>query len=124
MSPATYTLPVDVDAISVYPHAHYLARTMTAFARLPDGSVRPLLEIPRWDFHWQDQYRFATPIVLPRGTTVVMRFVYDNGGSGSQRAPGRVVYGPRSSDEMSDLWLQVLPHSNRDRQVLAEQLAG
>jgi len=119
-----YTLPVDVDALSVYPHAHYLARTMSAFARLPDGSVRPLLEIPRWNFHWQDQYRFATAVALPRGTTLVMRFVYDNSGAGVNRAPRRVVYGPRSSDEMSDVWLQVLPHDDHDREALVRQLSA
>ena len=118
-----YVLPIDVDVLSVYPHAHYLARTMTAFARLPDGSVRPLLEIPRWDFHWQDEYRYARPIALPRGTSVAMRYEYDNSGGGPQHPPQRVVYGPRSSDEMSDLWLQVLPHGQHDRAVLQEELA-
>lgn len=113
-----YTLPVDVDVLSVYPHAHRLARTMTAVAHLPDGSMRPLLDIPRWDFLWQDQYRYARPIALPRGTTIAMRFVYDNSGRDPDHPSQRVVYGPRRSDEMSDVWLQVLPHSDRDRDAL------
>jgi Flp pilus assembly protein TadD/mono/diheme cytochrome c family protein len=113
-----YVLPVDVEVLSVYPHAHYLARSMTASARLPDGSVRPLLEIARWDFHWQDEYRYATPIALPRGATVSMRYEYDNAGDGPAHPPHRVVYGPRSSDEMSDLWLQVLPRNAADRSAL------
>ena len=62
-----YTLPVDVDVLSVYPHAHYLAREMKAQATLPDGRVTPLIWIRNWDFHWQDDYRYATPIHLPRG---------------------------------------------------------
>jgi Flp pilus assembly protein TadD/mono/diheme cytochrome c family protein len=118
-----YTVPVDVDALAVYPHAHYLARTMTAVAHLPDGSVRSLLDIPRWDFHWQDQYRYVRPIALPRGTTIAMRFVYDNSGRDPHHPSQRVVYGPRSSDEMSDLWLQLLPHSDRDRDALQQAQA-
>src|SRR5205085_102418 len=31
-----YTVPVDVDVLSIYPHAHYLAREMKAEAKLPD----------------------------------------------------------------------------------------
>ena len=31
----------------------------------PTGVTRRLLHIPRWDFHWQQEYRFATPIDLP-----------------------------------------------------------
>jgi tetratricopeptide (TPR) repeat protein len=121
-----FILPVDVEGLSVYPHAHNLARTMTAFARLPDGSVRPLVEIPRWDFHWQDEYRYAKPIALPRGTTIAMRYTYDNSSDNPhnpQHPPARVVYGPRTSDEMGDLWLQVLPATAADRTTLAAALA-
>src|SRR6185436_19233573 len=60
-----YTLPVDVDLLSIYPHAHYLARDMKAFATLPGGAVTDLLWIKRWDFKWQDQYRYVRPIALP-----------------------------------------------------------
>ena len=35
-----FVLPVGVDLLSVYPHAHYLARRMTASATLPDGRVQ------------------------------------------------------------------------------------
>ena len=34
----SYVLPAHVDVVSVYPHAHYLAKQMTGAAVLPDGS--------------------------------------------------------------------------------------
>jgi mono/diheme cytochrome c family protein len=49
-----FTLPVDVEALSVYPHAHYLGKHMKVFAELPDGSEQWLVRIPDWDFDWQD----------------------------------------------------------------------
>src|SRR5439155_1564548 len=61
----SYVLPADVDAISIYPHAHYLAKDMQAQATLPDGTRRWLLWIKAWDFRWQDQYRYASPVALP-----------------------------------------------------------
>jgi len=117
-----YTLPVDVEAVSVYPHAHYLAREISASATLPTGEIRPLLSIRQWDFHWQEFYRYATPVGLPRGSTVSMRITYDNSAGHQPRAgetPRRVVYGPRSSDEMGDLWLQVLPRRREELGLLA-----
>lgn len=117
-----YTLPVDVEAISVYPHAHYLARAITGVADLPSGERIPLLTIRNWDFHWQEFHRYESPVALPSGTTLRMTIVYDNT-AGHQPAAGtpprRVRYGPRSSDEMADLWFQVLPRRSSELPVLA-----
>ena len=117
-----YTLPVDVEAVSVYPHAHLLGREIRATATLPSGQVVPLLLIRNWDFHWQEFYRYAAPVALPRGTVVSMRITYDNSSGHQPKAgqvPRRVQYGPRSSDEMGDVWLQVLPRRPEDLGVLA-----
>ncbi len=117
-----YRLPVDVDVISIYPHAHYLGKEMKAFATLPDGQMKWLLSIPQWDFHWQDRYRYATPVFLPAGTVVTMRYTYDNSDANEDNPsdpPRRVVYGPASSDEMGDLWLRLVARSPADTNVLA-----
>ena len=74
----SYVLPADVEAVSIYPHAHYLAKEMRGTATLPDGSERPLIWIRQWDFRWQDRYRYRSPLFLPQGTRLSMRFTYDN----------------------------------------------
>ena len=117
-----YVLPVDVDALTVYPHAHYLAKDMKAFATRPDGTLTWLIWIKDWDFKWQDQYRYATPVFLPRGTTLTMRYTYDNSAGNVRNPhhpPQRVLYGPLSSDEMGDLWLRLLPRTSADADILA-----
>lgn len=61
--------------------------------------------------------------MLPKGTTIEMEYVYDNSADNPRNPthpPGRVAYGPNSSDEMGDLWLQVLTHSNEDRNLLEQ----
>jgi hypothetical protein len=73
-----YTLPIDVDAIAVQPHAHFLAKDVRAWATLPGGAIVPLIRISNWDFHWQDVYTYAEPLLLPKGTVVEMRYTYDN----------------------------------------------
>jgi Tfp pilus assembly protein PilF/mono/diheme cytochrome c family protein len=106
------TLPVDVDLLAIYPHAHYLGKGMQAFAVLPDGTRKRLIQIPRWNLNWQAVYRYADPVLLPKGTTVSLRYVYDNSEENPlnpNHPPARVRSGNRSSDEMCHLWLQVLP---------------
>jgi tetratricopeptide (TPR) repeat protein len=116
----SYVLPVDVSAVSVYPHAHYLAREMRGIATLPDGTEKPLLWIKQWDVRWQDQYRFKEPLALPRGTTLRMRFTYDNSEANrrSPRPSRRVSWGQNSTDEMGALWVEVIPSRAEDAAVL------
>ncbi len=72
------TLPVAVTVYSVYPHAHLLGRRVEGWAILPDGTREWLIKIDDWDFGWQDIYRLAEPVSLPAGSTLHMRFRYDN----------------------------------------------
>jgi tetratricopeptide (TPR) repeat protein len=105
----------------VQPHAHNLARHMEAVADLPDGTSRWLIAIDDWDFRWQDVYRYATPFVLPKGTTLSMRYTYDNSADNPRNPhhpPTRVVWGQNTSDEMGDLWVQVIPRAAADEPIL------
>jgi Flp pilus assembly protein TadD len=112
-----YVVPVDVEVLAIQPHAHNLGRRMEASATLPDGSTRWLISIGDWDFRWQDVYRYAQPVALPRGTAISMRFTYDNS-SGNARnphqPPRRVVWGQNTTDEMGDLWLQLVARDPAD----------
>ena len=113
-----YELPVDVEALSVYPHAHYLGREMDVRAISAEGSSRPVIHIRKWSFNWQQDYRFVTPVALSRGTTIVMRYSYDN--SAGKR---RVTWGPQSHDEMGNLGIQVVTRSSDDAARLAASFA-
>ena len=108
----SFTLPIDVDLLAIYPHAHYLGKSIQAFAALPSGGTKILIHIPHWNLNWQAVYRYAEPVRLPKGTIVSLRYVYDNSEENPlnpNHPPARVVGGNRSSDEMCHLWLQVLP---------------
>jgi Flp pilus assembly protein TadD len=122
----TCVLPVDVTLLSLYPHAHYLGKEMSVRAALPDGRTWSLLQIRRWDFHWQQDYRYVSPIRLPRGTTITMRYIYDNSAdnpANPHQPPQAVTWGPQSSDEMGNLGLQMLPAVPADAPVIASFFA-
>jgi Flp pilus assembly protein TadD len=107
-------LPIAVDVLAIYPHAHYLGKQIDAWAVLPDGSRRALIRINDWDINWQATYTYREPVSLPAGTTVEMRIAYDNSENNPRNPshpPKRVHGGNRSIDEMGHVWLQVLPRA-------------
>jgi len=126
-----FTLPIDVDLLGIYPHAHYLGKDLLATAVLPDGTTKTLIHIKHWDLNWQAVYRYADPVSLPKSTVLKMQYVYDNSEDNTvnpNHPPARVQGGNRSTDEMAHLWLQVLPkndpsHQGDPRMVLQEAWA-
>lgn len=119
-----WDVPVDISLLAVMPHAHYLASEVRLSATLPDGKEQFLLWIPRWDFNWQEEYRYRKPVFLPRGTRVDFSIRYDNSEANIRnpnRPPKPVGFGPQSSDEMGEVWLQVLPENPADLTALQRQ---
>lgn len=119
---SSYELPVDASVLSILPHLHYLGKEVHAWAELPNGTQRELILIKKWDFNWQGDYRYPTPVFLPKGSMLRMRYTYDNSAANARnpnQPPRRVTYGLQSLDEMGELWLQVLPSNPADLDVLA-----
>jgi len=119
-----FRLPLDVDLLAIYPHAHYLGHLLEGYATLPGGARRTLIRIPDWDPNWQSVYPCREPVFLPKGTVLSMRYHYDNS-AGNPRNPNsppkQVVGGNQSTDEMAHLWLQVLPRGEGDQRMVLQE---
>ncbi|MSP23630.1 MAG: monooxygenase [Myxococcales bacterium] len=59
-------------------HMHVLGQTARTEIRRADGSTECLLDIPRWDFHWQGAYRFAESKLLSPGDELHLQCTWDN----------------------------------------------
>lgn len=65
-----------------------------------------MLEIPRWDFGWQQSYRFEEPKRLEAGDRLTVECVYDNSEenqpvlNGTKISPRDVFWGDGTTDEM------------------------
>ncbi|HEX3364898.1 redoxin domain-containing protein [Phenylobacterium sp.] len=94
--------PHDALLYSAFPHAHYRAYSADLWIQYPDGKMKELLALPRYDFNWQRSYTFAEPIKIPAGSKLVSHYVYDN----SKRNPSNpdpkinVSWGEQSFQEM------------------------
>jgi len=99
------SLPVIFDAsvLTIFPHMHVLGRRMTVTATLPDGTTKPLVDVPDWDFNWQGFYAYKRPVRLPAGSRVDLVAHYDNS-AGNPRNPSSppkaVTWGEQTTDEM------------------------
>jgi hypothetical protein len=103
-----FTMPADATLFGISPHAHYIATSMRATATLPDGTSMTIINVPRWDFAWQEQYRLAEPLALPKGTRFDMEFSYDNSTANPNNPynpPAEITFGPETTDEMACMTL-------------------
>ncbi|NNE90952.1 MAG: hypothetical protein HKN23_04840, partial [Verrucomicrobiales bacterium] len=119
----SFRIPVDVKAIKVGGHAHYVAEDMKMVAKFPDGQELTLLHIDDWDLDWQDDYEFAKPIALPAGTVLTTTIIYDNSDNNPDNPfspPKRIKWGRESTDEMGSITLMVVP----DEESASRRLSG
>ena len=101
----------------VQPHAHFRARQSRRVGASPDGTREPLLRIGDWDARWQDRYRYRAPLRLPAGTRI-----WSPPMCSTTRRPIRAIpvqppalaeWGWRTSDEMGDVWFQMMSVDRR-----------
>jgi peroxiredoxin len=100
---AQWRIPVDVEALAVTPHMHLLGRDMRMWVTFPDGHDQDLINIPDWDFAWQNTYYFETPLTLPKGAVLKLTAHFDNSEANPRNPnkPPRVVkFGEGTNDEM------------------------
>jgi hypothetical protein len=96
-------IPQNITVLGVTPHMHQIGRSMTAKAVLPDGTVRPLIHVPDWDFNWQLTYGYKEPVKLPDGTRIEVSARYDNSSANPHnpsKPPREVTWGEQTTDEM------------------------
>ncbi|MGB0548700.1 MAG: hypothetical protein ACPGR8_06160, partial [Limisphaerales bacterium] len=116
---SSFTTPVDIELIGVGAHMHYLGHTAKATATLPDGTTKPLFYIDEWDFNWQGDYFYETPVRLPAGTTVKGVVTFDNSAENPHNPsspPRRVRWGLESTDEMGSVNFRAVPVNESDVQ--------
>jgi hypothetical protein len=114
---ASFTLPVNVKALSIQPHMHFLGREMKVEAVLPNGKRQPMIWIDDWDFNWQDRYVYREMVALPKGTRLECEAIYDNSADNPlnpHRPPRTVRWGEATTEEMLLCAVYVIPEKSAD----------
>ena len=106
------TLTVDTELYGIFPHMHLIGKDVKVTAVLPDGKSQSLLWIDQWDFNWQNYYEYAKPVLLPKGTQLVMETTHDNSAenpANPNQPPKRVTFGEQTQNEMAIIFMTTLP---------------
>jgi bile acid transporter len=96
-------------AIKIYTaaiHMHNLGTTGFMHLKRKDGTRQCIVELKKWDFHWQGGVRLQNPILVNPGDVIEMECRYDNSQAnqpvyqGKQQTPRNVNWGENTTDEM------------------------
>jgi hypothetical protein len=103
-----YTLPKDVTVLAYTAHMHFRGKSMTTEAVYPDGRHEVILNVPHYDFRWQETYFLKHQFLLPKGTKLVTTAYFDNSFDNAQNPdPSKAIrWGEPSDEEMMGFWLQ------------------
>lgn len=113
---AAYTFDQDVQLISYMPHMHLRGKDMKYEVVFPDGRRQTLLWVPKFEFNWQTVYRLKNPMMIPKGSRIIVTAHFDNSaGNPHNPDPTKAVrWGDPSYDEMMIGWLEyVVPSGNK-----------
>jgi hypothetical protein len=87
-------------------HMHRLGKSARLWLKRQAGEEDCLLEVPRWDFGWQQSYRFTQPKLVYPDDRLGLECAWDNSREnqpvvdGARKEPADVVWGEGTDDEM------------------------
>ncbi len=112
----------------VWPHMHLLGKTFKAYAVFGrnNDTIR-LVNIPEWDFRWQEIYRFKKPVLIPIGSKLIIEASYDNTADNpfNPNNPPKIVTSEgdmRSDQEMMTLLMLYVPYEDGDENIELDKL--
>ena len=99
---ATTRIGQDSLLYSLTPHMHLRGKSFRFEAIYPDGREEILLDVPRYDFNWQNTYALKEPKLLPEATQVRCSAVFDNSADNlsNPNPNSAVMFGEQTWEEM------------------------
>ena len=91
----------------VSPHMHTLGSSLRAELIHADDTVDCLVDVPRWDFHWQGFYFYEEPVQIREDDVIRVHCAWNTLGMDDV-----VSFGERTRDEMCALHLLVSPEAS------------
>lgn len=92
----------DTTLLALFPHMHLRGKSFRFELVSPSGGRETLLDVPQYDFNWQNYYVLTQPRLIPKGSKLHCTAYFDNSaGNLANPDPGKTIkWGPQSWDEM------------------------
>ena len=95
---------IDHDTLlyALIPHMHLRGKAFRFIAAYPNGHSEILLDVPKYDFNWQNIFQLSKPRLLPKGSVLRCVAHFDNSENNLVNPdPTRIVhFGEQTFDEM------------------------
>ncbi len=87
---------------AMLPHMHFRGKAFRFTAVYADGKKEVLLDVPRYDFNWQNVYWLAEPKRMPAGSRLLCEAAFDNSADNLANPDPKkpVHWGDQTWDEM------------------------
>jgi polyisoprenoid-binding protein YceI len=102
------TIPENGLMVAAMGHMHTLGKSFRLTLDPGTPKQRVLLDIPTWNFDWQMNYEFATPIHVTAGETVEMQCSWDRS-LDPNRPQKYIVFAEGTEDEMCFSTYAIIP---------------
>jgi hypothetical protein len=116
------TFNEDTLLLSMMPHMHLRGKAAKYTAYYPDGTTEVLLDVPKYDFNWQTPYEYPEPKLIPAGTRIDVKMLFDNSEANAYNPdPTKaVVFDGPTTAEMMIGWISVTPAEAQPDPLLDE----
>lgn len=123
--PNSGTINVEASVLSVFPHMHLVGQSIKAWGLDPSNDTIPLIDIPHWDFHWQDFYFFKHAQHFEIGSKIEAKGSYNNTTTNPHNPnnpPEWVWPGENTADEMFLVYFHFMGYQAGDELYDIEEL--
>jgi hypothetical protein len=108
---ATKKFSRDVTLLSLFPHMHMRGKSFRYELISPEGDEKReiLLDVPQYDFNWQNSFIFSEPRLIPAGSVLHCTAYFDNSADNlSNPDPNKSVrWGQQTWEEMMIGWYDI-----------------
>jgi len=113
----------DTLLIAMYPHMHIRGKSFRYELTYPNGKKEILLDVPRYDFNWQNWFERQQPLMIPAGSELLCTAHFDNSDNNIFNPdPTKPVYwGDQTWDEMMIGWYDVAFPKGEAEKLLSAQ---
>lgn len=118
-------VPANFSVLSVFPHMHLLGTKIKAYAYKANQDTIKFVNIPHWDFHWQDFYFFRYIQKVSTGYKIKGEATYDNTVNNPHNPnspPENVGSGFNTTDEMFLVYFHFMPYIAGDENYDLQEL--
>jgi peroxiredoxin/mono/diheme cytochrome c family protein len=113
---ASYRFSQDALLLAMFPHMHLRGKAFRYTAVYPDGrEPEILLDVPHYDFNWQNAYVLAKPKSMPAGTVLKCVAHFDNSAANlaNPDPTATVRWGDQTWEEMMIGYFDMVPTAAR-----------